>query len=107
MSKTTMGVRMPRKLENHLQTLGEQIKLARLRRNLSVAQVAERATCSSLTVSRIEKGTPTVAIGIYLRVLYALQLEDDILLLAQKDELGRTLQDLSLKHRERASKKTN
>lgn len=107
MSKTTMGVRMPRKLENHLQTVGEQIKLARLRRNLSVAQVAERATCSSLTVSRIEKGTPTVAIGIYLRVLYALQLEDDILLLAQKDELGRTLQDLSLKHRERASKKTN
>lgn len=107
MSKTTLGVRMPRKLENHLQTVGEQIKLARLRRNLSVAQVAERATCSSLTVSRIEKGTPTVAIGIYLRVLYALQLEDDILLLAQKDELGRTLQDLSLKHRERASKKTN
>ncbi len=48
---------------------------------------------------------PTVSIGIYLRVLYALQLDDDILLLAQKDELGRTLQDLSLKNRERASKK--
>lgn len=48
-----------------MQIVGEQIKLARLRRNLSVAQVAERATCSPLTVSRIEKGTPTVAIGIY------------------------------------------
>ncbi len=105
MSKTTMGTQMPRKLETYLQTVGEQIRLARLRRNLSVAQVAERATCSSLTVSRVEKGSPTVAMGIYLRVLYALQLEDDILLLAQKDELGRTLQDLSLKHRERASKK--
>ena len=100
-----MGTRMPRKLETLLQTVGEQIKLARLRRNLSVAQVAERATCSPLTVARIEKGSPTVAMGIYLRVLYALQLEDDILLLAQNDELGRTLQDLSLKHRERASKK--
>ena len=54
-----------------MQIVGEQIKLARLRRNLSVAQVAERATCSPLTVSRIEKGVPTVAIGIYLRVLYA------------------------------------
>ena len=85
--------------------LGEQIRLARLRRDLSVAQVAERATCSPMTVARIEKGAPTVAIGIYLRVLYALQLDDDILLLAQKDEMGRALQDLALKHRERASKK--
>ncbi len=105
MSKATMGTTMPRKLETNLQTVGEQIRLARLRRNLSVAQVAERASCSPLTISRIEKGTPTVAIGIYLRVLYALQLEDDILLLAQKDELGRAIQDLTLKNRERASKK--
>ena len=105
MSKTTMGNRLPRKLEQKLQTVGEQIKLARLRRNLSVAQIAERATCSPLTIARIEKGTPTVAIGIYLRVLYALQLDDDILLLAQKDEMGRALQDLALKQRKRASKK--
>ena len=87
-----------------MQIVGEQIKLARLRRNLSVAQVAERATCSSLTVSRIEKGAPTVAIGIYLRVLYALQLDDDILSLAKDDELGRALQDMNLPQRERASK---
>ncbi len=88
-----------------MQVVGEQIKLARLRRNLSVAQVAERATCSPLTVSRIEKGVPTVAIGIYLRVLYALQLDDDILFLAKDDELGRALQDMNLSQRERASKK--
>ena len=42
-----------------MQIVGEQIKLARLRRNLSVAQVAERATCSPLTVARIETGAPT------------------------------------------------
>ena len=84
---------------------GRADKLARLRRNLSVAQVAERATCSPLTVSRIEKGAPTVSIGIYLRVLYALQLDDDILWLAKEDKLGKALQDLSLKTRERASKK--
>ena len=105
MSKTTMGNKLPRKLEQKMQTVGEQIKLARLCRNLSVVQVAERATCSPLTVSRIEKGTPTVAIGIYLRVLYALQLDDDILLLAQKDEMGRALQDLALKHRERTKQR--
>ena len=105
MSKTTMGTKMPRKLEQKMRTVGGQIRLARLRRNLSVAQVAERATCSPMTIARVEKGTPTVSIGIYLRVLYALQLDDDILLLAQKDEMGRALQDLSLKHRDRASKK--
>ena len=88
-----------------MQVVGEQIRLARLRRNLSIVQVAERATCSPLTVSRIEKGAPTVAIGIYLRVLYALQLDDDILSLAKDYKLGRTLQDMNLPQRERASKK--
>lgn len=104
MAKNTMGTKLPRKLEQKMQIVGEQIKLARLRRNLSVAQIAERATCSPLTVSRIEKGSSTVSIGIYLRVLYALQLEEDILLLAKDDELGRRLQDLSLINRRRASK---
>ena len=105
MSKTTMGTKLPRKLEDKMKVVGEQIRLARLRRDLSIAQVAERATCSAVTISRVEKGAPTVAIGIYLRVLYALQLDDDILLLAQKDEIGRGLQDLRLKQRERSSKK--
>ena len=93
MSKTTMGNKLPRKLEQKMKTVGEQIRLARLRRDLSVAQVAERATCSPMTVARIEKGAPTVAIGIYLRVLY------------QKDEMGRALQDLALKHRERTKQR--
>ncbi len=100
-----MGTKLPRKLEKNMQIVGEQIKLARLRRNLSVAQIADRATCSPLTVARIEKGMPTVAIGIYLRVLYALQLDDDILWLAKEDKLGRALQDLSMVVRKRASKK--
>lgn len=39
--------------------MGDRIKLGRLQRNLSVAQVAERAICSPLTVSRIEQGVPT------------------------------------------------
>ena len=64
-----MGTKLPRKLEQKMQIVGEQIRLARLRRNLSVAQIAERATFSPLTVSRIEKGAPTVAIGIYLRAV--------------------------------------
>ena len=105
-AKNTMGTKLPRKLEQKMALMGEQIKLARLRRNLSIAQVAERATCSPLTVNRIENGSPTVSIGIYARVLYALQLDDDLLLIAKEDTLGRNLQDLGLKHRQRASKKS-
>ena len=105
MTKNTMGTKLPKKLEQKMALMGEQIKFARLRRNLSIAQVAERATCSPLTVNRIEKGSPTVSIGIYARVLYALQLDDDILSLAKDDELGRALQDMNLPQRERASKK--
>ena len=105
MAKHTMGTKLPLKLEQKMKIVGEQIRLARLRRNLSLAQIADRATCSTLTLSRIEKGTPTVSIGIYLRVLYALQLDDDILCLAKDDKLGKMLQDLNLKKRERASKK--
>jgi len=105
MAKNTMGTKLPRKLEQKMQIVGEQIKLARLRRNLSIAQIAERATCSPLTVSRIEKGSPSVSFGIYARVLYALQLEDDLLHIAGEDELGRRLQDLALTQRRRASKK--
>ena len=105
MTKNTMSTNLPRKLTEKMQIVGEQIKLARLRRNLSMAQVAERATCSELTLSRVEKGLPTVSIGIYLRVLYALQLDDDILLRAKEDPIGRGLQDLQLKRRERATKK--
>lgn len=105
MAKKTMGTKLPRKLELKLQTVGEQIKMARLRRNLTMEQIAERATVSRLTVSRVENGSPTVSFGVYARVLFALQLEDDILQLAKDDEMGRTLQDLNLKVRARASKK--
>ena len=103
MSKKTVVV-MP-DTQKVLENMGEQIKLARLRRNLSTELVAERAGISRATLWAVEKGTPTVSIGIYLRVLYALQLDDDILLIAKEDPLGKSLQDLQLKNRERAGKK--
>lgn len=89
MTKNTMGTKLPRKLVQKMAIVGEQIKLARLRRNLSMAQVAERASCSEVTLNKVEKGLPMVSMGIYLRVHYALQLDDDILLLAKEDKLGR------------------
>ena len=40
MTKNTMANKLPRKLIQKMEIVGEQIKLARLRRNLSMAQVA-------------------------------------------------------------------
>lgn len=79
-----------------LETVGEQIRLARLRRKLSVALVAERAGVSRQTVWKVEKGNSSVAIGIYAKVLAAIGLQEDLLLLAKDDVLGRVLQDAAL-----------
>ncbi len=95
---------MTGKLASHLKIFGEQIKLARLRRSLSMEQVADRAQCSRLTVSRLEKGDSAVSIGTILWVLNALQLEDDILLVAKDDEMGRLIQDLELKNGKNTNK---
>lgn len=92
--------------EKILQTMGEQIKLARLRRRLSAELVAERAGISRATLWSIEKGSPSVAIGIYAAVLHALNYMDrDLLLVARDDELERKLQDLELSIPKRASRK--
>ena len=86
-----------------LSQMGEQIRLARLRRSLSSELVAERAGVSRATVTAVEKGSPSVAFGAYAAVLHALGgLEKDLLLIAKDDELGRKLQDLGLHQRRRA-----
>lgn len=89
-----------------LEQMGEQIKLARLRRKLSSQLIAERAGISRQTLNSIEKGSATVSMGSYAAVLHALNnLDNDLLLIAKEDEFGRKLQDLDLPTRKRAPKK--
>jgi transcriptional regulator with XRE-family HTH domain len=85
--------------------LGENLKLARLRRRLSAEQVAQRAGISRPTLYKIEKGDPTVAMGSYFMVLNVLGLEQEIEHLASDDEFGRRLQDLGLITPKRAPKR--
>ena len=87
--------------------MGDNIKLARLRRKLSSEQVAERANISRPTLLSIEKGSPTVSIGYYLLVLQVLGLEKDLTLVGKDDELGRKLQDARISTGRRAPKRKN
>lgn len=90
--------------ERILKQMGENIMLARKRRNLTMEMVAERADTTRLTVSNIEKGSPSVAIGHYLNVLAVLHQETDFLKIAADDELGRKLADIELKNKKISTK---
>jgi len=89
-----------------LAELGENIKLARLRRKLSTDQVSERPGIGRTTLWAIEKGSPLVALGFYAQVLFVLGLEKDLLKVAGDDPLGRKLQDARLLVKKRAPNKT-
>ena len=88
-----------------LEELGENIRLARLRRKLSADQVSKRADISRRTLWAIEKGTSSVNLGAYLQVLLVLGLENDLAKVARDDDLGRKLQDSKLIVKERAPKR--
>ncbi len=93
------------KTERILALLGENIKLARLRRRLSTIQVSERTGISRSTLYAVEKGQPAVSLGIYAQVLHALGLEKDLAEVAKDDVLGQKLQDAGLVVKQRALKK--
>ncbi|WP_288592841.1 helix-turn-helix transcriptional regulator [uncultured Victivallis sp.] len=90
-----------------LQEFGENLRLARLRRNVTSALQAERAGISRATLSQIEKGSASVSLGSYVQVLVSLGLEHDLLKIAADDELGRKLQDAGLSVRKRVTSKRN
>lgn len=93
------------KTDKILKELGENIKLARLRRKLSTQQVSERAGISRTTLYEIERGKSKMFIDNYAKVLSVLGLEKDLLDVAKDDVLGRKLQDAKLTVNERAPKR--
>lgn len=92
------------KYQKILETMGENIKLARKRRKLTTIQVAERAAINRSTLYEIEKGNASVSMGAYFNTLRVLGLQDDFLKLASDDEFGRKLQDLQLINSTRSKK---
>jgi len=95
---------LPR-LQKTREQVGEQIKLARLRRKLTTDQVSERAGIGRKTLWGIEKGFPNVSMAAYAQVLFVLGLDKDLLKLGEDDEVGRKIQDTGLIIKKRAPKK--
>jgi transcriptional regulator with XRE-family HTH domain len=88
-----------------LTSLGERVRLARLRRRYSAADVAARAGITRSTLYRVEQGEAGVALGTYVSVLKVLGLDGDLDAVAKDDVLGQKLQDLQLPIRRKAPRK--
>lgn len=85
--------------------LGERLRLARLRRRISLTEMAARVDASRMTLRALERGALTPSLGLLARALGVLGLEEDLDGLARDDELGRRLQDLRIERPRRARSK--
>lgn len=86
-----------------LRKLGQDLRDARRRRRIPMALLAERARISRTTLTKVEKGDESVALGIYAAVLHALGLVDRLAVLADatEDAIGRAIDERSLPKRVR------
>ena len=76
--------------EEKLKKIGQRIKKARLRRNISAETISKKAGIGESTFYAIERGASTVSIGAYVAVLAALGLDSDLDAIAL-DESGKKL----------------
>ena len=103
-----MKTHLPLPVLRALNKLGADISDARRRRRITLSLLAERAGISRGTMSKIEKGDATTALGSYACVLFALGMHDRLadLVDARHDLTGRQLEDERLPKRVRTAKKT-
>jgi DNA-binding XRE family transcriptional regulator len=106
MRTSRTSVVLPIPVRRALRKLGHDIREARLRRRIPVAVAAERASISRVTLNKIEKGDPGVALGIYATVLFVLGMVDRLSDLAdvKHDATGLQLEEELLPQRIRTAR---
>lgn len=107
MRTTRSTVILPIPVRRALSKLGHDIRDARRRRRIPSAVAAERASISRVTLLKVEKGEPGVAMGIYATVLFVLGLSERLgeLADAAHDRTGLQLEEEHLPQRIRTSRK--
>ena len=76
--KTQATSTLPRAARQALIKLGEDIAVARKKRRISTVSMAERAFISRGTLYKVERGDPSVSMGIYATVLAILGLAEGL-----------------------------
>ena len=83
-------------VQKRAEALGERLRLARLRRRMSLSEMAKRVGVSRDTLRRLERGELSTSLAVLARTLAILGLDEDLEVIARDDELGRRIQDSSL-----------
>lgn len=95
----------PYPVEQTLKQLGSNLRIARLCRNLTVAEMAEKIGTGTRAVFEAEKGNPSTGIVVYVALLWALDLLEHMENVADpsKDTVGQQLSLLRERSRSRHS----
>ncbi len=97
----------PSKAKEALVQLGEQIRMARKRRQWTIAELAKKIGVSSPTIIALEKGETTVSVGVLVSTLWTLGLETELHNLANPNDIeGIKLMNTRLPKKIRTSKRT-
>jgi len=97
---------LPMSVKRSLKALGGDIAIARRKRRFTVAMMVERMGVSKNTYLRVEKGDPTVTMGVYAMALFVLGYPDRFggLMEPGRDEIGLSLDEERLPKRVRPRK---
>jgi DNA-binding XRE family transcriptional regulator len=108
MKRSPSRAGLPLSVRRALRKLGEDLSVARRRRRITMAMMAERALIDRKTLRRVERGDPGVSMGIYATVLFVLGMADRLESVAdpRADRVGSTLEQDQLPKRVRVPRRT-